>query len=73
MVDILTCSDRQYWEVTGLCGGCISEECHPGVSCRVSQEDGHDCRYCPGRFPPHQRLTPPGPKPEPDPNQGELF
>ena len=67
-LDIATCTDRQYWNLTGMCGGCISEECHPGIGCT----NGPDyCRYCKCRG---GDLTPPAPKQvaEPDPNQMEL-
>lgn len=68
-IDIIRCSDREYWEITGLCGGCISEECHPGIPCRVGP-DG--CRYCETRYG-AEAIQPPKPKPAPDPNQGTLL
>ena len=58
-------TDRQYWNFSGgMCGGCVSDECHPGIGCTA----GEYCRYCPCRG---GDLTPPSPKPDrtPDPNQ----
>lgn len=65
-----TGTDRQWWNATGNCGGCGNDTCHPGHGCTPGQ-DG--CRYCPERTMPQHLLTPPAPKPEPDPNQGTLL
>lgn len=38
-------SDYGWSVITGMCGGCGSEECHPGQTCRR----GEHCDRCPTR------------------------
>lgn len=45
-----TCDDRVWWEISGMCGGCGSEDCHDGPCGEVeSWFDRLTCDRCPDR------------------------
>lgn len=52
--DALHGSDRGWYDVSGNCGGCGDQNCHPGTPCTIEDDKyhliGHDiCGICPDR------------------------